>query len=502
MPELPPLTATLQESVLALLAHSEQHGRIASQLVTPNEFTGDYKPVAEACLRFWKAQGHPPGVHLDDEMAHLLDDKSSRRAHTYRQIVLAMRKLADSMNPAYILDKVQTFVRAQSLKTAMMQAADALNAPGGELRLEQVEGEFNKLLRVRKDNFTPGVRLSDFNHAIDHLEAPDEFEFGIQQLDDFSIVPARGTVSLFLGAAKRGKSWFLVHTGKTNLNRRRKVLHITLEMGDAEVQLRYYTSLFRAPKRRYVDHKGRPIPERIRTLELEQDDENKKPQLAELGYYDTHPDFTLDSDMVRTELGTRIGHYSGLYDDLLIKRWPPRMLTADLLNAYLDTLEAVEKWVPDLVILDYVGLLKTNSADDRAFRISLGGAFTDFRGIMVERNMAGVTAHQLSKRGDEAIMAGAGMVAEDWSMIGTADQVMVYSSTQWEFDMGLGRLYVDRARTERDRFTLLLTQNYGLGQFCMDSMLLPSSYWDMVNPPKGNGKADRMEDDKGFVEDD
>lgn len=499
MPELAPLNATLQESTLALLAHSDEHGRIVAQLVTPNVFTGDYKAVAEACLRYWKTQNRAPGAHLDDELAHLLDDKTSRRAQTFRQIIHAMGKLSEAMNTGYVLGRVQSFVRMQNLKDAMVRAADVLNKPGGDLQLEQVEASFAEIISHSKDrvSFDPGMRLTESDRVVDSLEAQDEFAFGIRQLDNAYIVPQRGTVTLLLAGAKKGKSWFLVNTGRVNLKRRKKVLHISLEMGEPEVGMRYYQNMFKITKRRMEDTKGRAVPERIRTFDIEQDDEDSVAELVDFGFQDTHPAFTLDAPMVRQELSTRLTHYSGLYDDLLIKRWAPRALDENVLTAYLDRLEVVDKFVPDLLILDYMGLWKT-VADNH--RITLGRAFEEFRGICVKRNLAGVTAHQVSKAGDIANRSTAHNVAEDWSLIATADQVLVFSSTEWEFNYGLGRLYVDRARNERDKFGLLLSQSYGLGQFCVDSMHLPSNYQELVEEKSG-GKA-HHDDDTGMDEED
>lgn len=484
MAELTKLNSTLQESVLTLLAHDNLRGKAVSKLVDPKIFEGDYAVVAARCVHYWDTQHKAPGAHLDDELSDILDDKRNRKAPTYRRIITNMARLNEGLNADYVMSKVQTFVRMQQLKQAIVDSAQKLERPGQDLQVEEIEKVWHDILRARKVGFEAGTRLAEYDKLLDYMEHMDEFVTGIEQLDKRYIIPQRGTCMLFLGAAKRGKSWFLVNVGRRNLALRKKVLHITLEMGEPEVQLRYYQSMFSLSKRAlHADRK------RVRTLDLNDDGDL-------IGFRSTsvEPTFTLDAPMVREELSARVDHYAGRYDNLFIKRWAPRRLDERILEAYLDQLEASEGFIPDLCILDYIGLWKTEASNHR---ITLGRAFEAFRGTMVDHNMAGVTAHQLSKAGDEARQAGGGNVAEDWSLIGTADVALVYSSTQWEFEFGLGRILVDRARNEQDRFSLLVTQNYGLGQFALESMLLPSNYWDLVDEAGGGKSSSGNSEGKG-----
>jgi hypothetical protein len=46
--------------------------------------------------------------------------------------------------------------------------------------------------------------------------------------------------------------------------------------------------------------------------------------------------------------------------------------------------------------------------------------------------------------------------------------------------MGLARLYVDRARSEKDRFTVLISQSYSSGQFVLESCMMNDKYDSLV----------------------
>jgi hypothetical protein len=76
-------------------------------------------------------------------------------------------------------------------------------------------------------------------------------------------------------------------------------------------------------------------------------------------------------------------------------------------------------------------------------------------------------------------------VAEDWSKVATADTVLTYSRTAEEYNAGLARIFVERARGEADQFIVLVTQQYGIGQFCLDSTYMSKYVQDEVSTHLG-----------------
>ena len=84
--------------------------------------------------------------------------------------------------------------------------------------------------------------------------------------------------------------------------------------------------------------------------------------------------------------------------------------------------------------------------------------------------------------GEGARVLGGRHVAGDFSILGTADVYITYNQTDEEHELGLARLYVQKGRTDQDRFTLLISQCYPIGQFCMESTLMhnSSAYWAQV----------------------
>jgi len=287
---------------------------------------------------------------------------------------------------------------------------------------------------------------------------------------------------LLIGAAGKGKTWFLIGVGKMALRQRKKVVHITLEVAAEEVMARYYQSIFSIPRRESEIT--------ITTMELDHKD-----KLTGFDSEEFKPGFSLDNNQIRDELQSHIGHMGKLFENLIVKRFPTRSLTTNALRGYLDTLEITEKFIPDIIILDYPAIMKTDNKD---YRISLGRIMEDVRGIAVERNVAMVVVHQSSKAGADARQMTSSHIAEDWSIVETADIIITHSVTPTEFKHGLARLYVSKARTEQDRFGILITQNYAVGQFCLESVLLENEYWDQLEnlEPAAEEAADDDGDDE------
>jgi hypothetical protein len=466
--ELKKLNGTLQENIISLLAHNDIIGKIIAAAVSPQLFEGEYRTIAERCIDYWARHGKAPKAHMPDLVDDILSDKANRKGKTYTRILNSMLDLVEHINVNYVLEQLHTFTRMQRLKDAILKSAEQLNSQQ-EVAVAEVEKIWSDLLKTRETNYQVGTKLGDFKKLIEYLETQyAEFVTGIKPLDDATVVPSRGAVVLFLAAAKRGKSWFLINCGVRALMLRKKVLHISLEMSEEQVLQRYYQALFAITK----------YEELITNRTIQRDDDGF---LRGLGEKEVEPDFTFNSIDLDSELRVHIGSLGTRADYLRIKRFPPRSVDMDDIRAYIQNLEVVEGFIPDEIILDYIGIAK---ADPKNPRIAMGRNLEEFRAINIERNTAGVTAGQLSKEGADAMTAGATNVAEDWSMIGTADIVLVFSSTDAEKALGLGRLRVTNARDQEDNFSVLLTQNYRSGQFVLDSIRLSPDYYEMLNELK------------------
>lgn len=460
-------TKSLQENILTLLCHNEEYGKVVATLIEADYFEGDYRTIATPAIEYWKKYKTPPGDHTPDLVAKILDDPNNRRAPTFRHILSEMRELATKLEPRYIVDQIRAFIRLQKLKSAIHQSAEQLNAHA-EMAIEDVERIWSEMLKTsREGDYQVGSRLSEWRKVVEYLEVgQNEFLTGIAELDRGRIVPQRGTSTLLIGGTGVGKSWALIHYGKQALLQRKRVAHFTLEMGEPQTMTRYYQALFSAGKRDAVDKD-------IAVSRLKRDREGHLDDIVESSM---RPRFALEGKNAGLELEQHASQFGSRLDNLIVKRIAN--LTVDRLAAELDMLEHRENFIPDLVILDYFGLMNVSSRD---FRLSLGAAYRDWRALLIERNTAGVTAQQASKAGSLAKLVRPQHAAEDWSLIATSDYVLTLSQTKLEKALKLMRMYVGKGRDEQDQFGLIVTQNYQLGQFALQSAPLRKSYFEILD---------------------
>lgn len=460
-----PFNSSLQENLITILAFDPVQGRIVANMIQPDLMEGDYRLISERCIEYWRLYKKPPGEHLADLFADIIEDKANRRAKAISRILMQMVQLHDGINTEFVLTQLRTHQRMQRIKSAIITSADKINA-NSHLAISEVEDIWHGILKTQETDFEPGMYLSDYARVIERLEKlQSEFTMGVGVLDDRQIRPIRGSLMIWLAAAGRGKTWGLVHIGAQAMQQRQKVLHVTLEMDVEFIAQRYYQNMFSVVKREKEVE--------ITTMTIE----NGK--LEGLERTAVKPNFIWEnSALLRNEMWSHMEHMGvRKFDNIIIKRFTPNSLTPNGLRAYLDTLELTEKFVPDMIIVDYLGIMKV---DPKNVRGSMGNNAVELRAIGIERNAAMITAHQASKAGELSTMIDATHMSEDWSIVGTADFVITYSCTKLEFKYGLARLFVAKARGESDRFACLITQAYKMGAFCLASHYLDPSYFDYL----------------------
>lgn len=470
---------SLQQDLLTLSVHSDEHGSTIIKLVSPEYFEGDYRTIYERVVSYWKQYGSAPKQHIADLLSDILDNKQDHRKQTYRNILVQMMEVKDQINPQFVLNNMNMFIRIQRMKSVILESAEQLESKGVN-GIAEVETLWHGFLKDTNHlSMDGGIRLSEFDRVVDFTEnLSNEFKTGIKELDEGYIVPMRGKLWILLAAAKKGKTWALIQLGKMAFLQRKKVLHVSLEIEAEEVLQRYYQSLFGASKRDDI----------IKMSSFEYD---RRGDLARITSHSEEVPFTFKSESIREELEARIAHYNSRADWLRVKRFPMRSLTVEHLEAYLEYLETVEEFVPDLVAVDYPAIMKT---DPKNHRISLGRLVEDFRGLSQRRNFAAVAVHQVGRVGADVDIVKSTHVAEDWSVICTADFILTYSQTAAEHRHNLARLFVDAGRSEQDKFGVLITQNYKSGQFIIESTRLSDSYANIIEGMKPDFGEEESED--------
>jgi hypothetical protein len=182
-------------------------------------------------------------------------------------------------------------------------------------------------------------------------------------------------------------------------------------------------------------------------------------------------EFEAVGDIGKPELLDRLLPYQNR-GQLLVKHFPTSTLTLGMLNAYLDMLDKVENFKPDIILLDYLTLMHLTTDD---LRISIGQLGRQLRGLAEIRNLAMVTVLQANREAVGRQWITSAHTAEDWSLPGTSDIFLTYNQTAHERGMHVARIHVDKVRNARAKWNAFIIQAYEIGQFCLDSVYMNAS---------------------------
>jgi hypothetical protein len=453
--QLPKFT---QENVLSLLCFDEVNCLLVRNAITTDLFDYPYDKVVEKAIGYIDRYKIPPQDHIADEIESLLAGEEGQK---YREILTSIYSVKETLNSSYVIDKLTQFIRDRRFEGALYDAAQ-LQLKG---KLDEAEDVIRTSLNTNLQLFDPGIKLSDLGLLSKSINDEDIFPTGVRALDQMMVGPARKQVFVILAPKSKGKSWALIQLGKTNILLNKKVCHITLEISK-EIALQRYVQAFLGITRWQLGQVKTPIFLRDangKINSLEQVSLHDRPSLED-------PDIIERVEIEWNKIGPRIER------NIRIKEFPTGQLTMAQLRAYLEGLEVTENFIPDILILDHAAHMKLNRSASDDFRISIGGIYVDLRGLAVERNMAVATAHQINREGSKAKFTVGEHVAEDWSMMGTVDTAVIFNQRKLEAKYKIARLYVDRGRSMKSNFLVLMAQNYDLGQFCLDSELCPEDY--------------------------
>lgn len=464
------LTESLQESVLAVLTFNDKFGSLIASQVAPEHFDGIYSQIATVVLAYRRRYQRAPGeAHLESLFSRAKLEPSDRKTHALRRTLINLSSYMESINAEYVANRTQEFVRAQKLKTALL-AANERYAQGGDEAVSEVEGILGAALKFRETTLDAGSRLSDVDRALEFSQSRENFyPLGIPQLDAVGIGMYPKQLLLYIAGKSTGKTHFCVQCGRQALLQKLKVVHISLEMEEPRVLSRYYQSFF-------------GIARRAGTFSRASFDLDELDRLTGVKMRKVKPKLDFTDPAIRQILRNKVRRWGTRFDRLIVKDFPSGTLTMNQLRGYLDFLELTQKFVPNVLIVDYPRLMRQDPSN---LRMTLGQTVVDLRGLANERNMAVVVPSQSNREGLGARRVSSRNTAEDISTVFTADTVLSYSQTDAEKRLSLARLTVEHARDEETGMQILLSQSYTTGQYIADSTPLTSMYWDSLRDLSG-----------------
>jgi len=312
----------------------------------------------------------------------------------------------------FIEDKALDFFKNQTLKSAIVQSVEIMEA----------KGDFEQIKRLVDDALNAGTERNIGHEYIQHIEerysetARETVETGWEVIDDLTQGGlGGGELGVIVAPAGVGKTWVLAAIGANAMKRGKHIVHYSLELNESYVGLRYDSIFTGIANQNLKYHK----------------------------------------DDVQSEMDKLKG-------DLVIKYYPTKSASVNTLSAHLKRITTLGTEV-DMVVVDYADILK-DTGGSREVRHALGNIYEDLRGLAGEFQIPIWTASQANRSALDEDVIEAQKVSESYQKIMTADFVMSLSRKVEDKIGNTGRFHVIKNRFGPDGMTFPAKVNTNTGK--------------------------------------
>jgi len=318
-----------------------------------------------------------------------------------------------------LLDTVEEFARQRAMDQAVRKAMVILNEEG---EIAEVEELVKNALLVNR-NVDVGQEYFEDVHArlLRSYQENNENKIGtVFTTHDRHLEGGLAAKELAIVVAPPGvgKSLYLVNQGAHAIYEGKNVLYVSLEMSQDKIAGRFDSVLTE-----------------IRNADL------KKP----------HAQLKLKDRLHEVKEKTN--------GRLLIKEFPTGASNVNQLRALLVQLRLHKNFVPDLIIVDYLELLRPNRIIDSEYQAQQRIA-EELRGLGVEHNCLIWTASQTNRQARKVNIITDAELGDSYGKIRPADWVISLNQTQEEYDEGSMRVFVIKARDSKQHYLINVSIDY------------------------------------------
>jgi replicative DNA helicase len=325
-------------------------------------------------------------------------------------------------NKEYILDLIEDFAKKEALKGAIKDSIIHLKNEN----YGAIETNIREALTVSRQ---VDVGQNYFSDVLDRFKRL--YEVSSKERDVFkTMIPTlnghiegglqRKEIAMVVAPPGVGKSLFLANQCIQSLMENRKVLYISLEMSEDRVAQRLDSiSTITSQSKMKADPTYLPV------------------------------------------VKERIDHFRKTYADgaLMIKELPSGSTTVHGIRALLSILRNHERFEPDVIIVDYIGLLKYSDKGAAKYE-AMEQIVSDLRGLAQENNCVVWTATQTNRQGRNVRLITDSELGDSYGQVRPVDLAVSLNQTREEYENGEMRLYAMKVRNGRAFFQVPLTINY------------------------------------------
>ena len=303
--------------------------------------------VFKSIISFFLERGTPPTL---TEIKSRLTTENEKKA--FADVGLKLKQLDTNFNKDELISNTERFLKERSLVKAINEAAEKYTS--GKIDLQETLSQFEKVYHISLVEDLGHFYFEDIERHIKELTTvynplPTGWKFLDERLEG-GLFPK--TLTCLVGQVNVGKSIFLGNIAANMVLANRNVLLISLEMSEFMYAKRISAQVTQIPHNQLCTY----------TDELKQQVEHVERQLE---------------------------------SKLVIKEYPPKTVTVRHIDAYITKL-GHRKFKPEVVVIDYINLLKPSSKNLNSYE-SVKEVAEQLRALSFKYNIPFVTASQLTR---------------------------------------------------------------------------------------------------------
>jgi replicative DNA helicase len=330
---------------------------------------------------------------------------SDREKSALKNVLRSFQNLDKKFNPEELYENTERFLKERAVYTALMETVDECSKD--ELDIGETYDRFDDACGI---SIIDNLGYDYFNDIDRHIESlktvntyvPTGWSWLNKMLGGGFLASGR-SLYIFSGVTNVGKSIVLGNVATNVLAENKNVVLISLEMSEDIYNKRLSSQITGIPMDELVDNTA-PLKEFV------------------LDYKEKHPDA-----------------------NLYVKEFPPRSVTVNHIRAYLKKLTFKKKMKPDVIVIDYINLLRPSHLT--------GGSYEDLKTVTEELRALSylfetpiISATQLNREAYGNTNPGLETQSESMGLAHTADAQIAIWCGEEDKELGIIHLGMQKNR--------------------------------------------------------
>lgn len=399
---------TFQIKVLSSLLRHKEFLQNIHDVLNPDEFDNPaHKWIVENILKYYdKYHVNPKAEFLSIELKKI--DNEVLKVSVAEQLKEAFKAVNDDRD--YVETEFSNFCINQQLKKALLESVDLL----GQGKFDDIRYKIDKALKAGQEKNIGHEYEKDIETRY-REEYRNPIPTSWPHINEMLMGGlGAGDLGLIFGNPGGGKSWMLINIGAHAVKMGYTVLHYTLELSEDYVGRRYDAV--------FSGHEFKKVAQHRQEIE-------------------------------------RI--VSQLPGKLIIKEYPMGRATVSTIENHIQKCKDLGN-PPDLIIIDYVDLLKSKSKSFEK-KDELDDIYTSTKGMARELKVPVWTVSQVNRAGAKDDVIEGDKAAGSYNKIMIADFSMSLSRKRQDKVNGTGRVHIMKNRFGEDGMTYAANMNTSNG---------------------------------------